>query len=342
MYNQSNYNQLDLIRMRLSLLKSLSIRLLKISLFSSLISLASLSSAQELTLDNIDSLLANSEASHSDLVEGTEKHVDWFARPGQKTPLSIIYLHGFSATHKELSPMTEMFAKQLGANVFYSRLTGHGRSDDAMSEATKEAWMADAKQAYEIGSLIGEKVILIGTSTGGTLSTWLMTQNFVEPNKLITNILISPNFAINGGGAWVLKSSMGMWFAKLVAGDYRGFTPQNEFHAKYWTERYPMEALQPMLALLDEVDELDKSKITVPQLLIYSPRDKVINVEKANETLDEMISAEVVKIPFKTSTDPAQHVLVGKGSTAKGDIQQQVDKMLRLLKGYLAGLGVNY
>ena len=291
--------------------------------------------AQEFTLSNVDALLAQSEANYPDLVKGAEKQIEWHNGTGQKTAISIVYLHGFSATHKELSPMTETLAKRLSANTFYTRLKGHGRSDDAMAEATVEAWLSDAKQAYTIGTLIGDKVIFIGTSTGGTLSTWLIAQPFIDPKKVITNILISPNFAVNGSGTWILKSSLGMWFAKLLAGDYRGFEPQNEFHAMYWTERYPMEALQPMLYLLDDVDDLDKSTITVPQLLIYSPNDKVIDVEKALETVTEMTSAEVVKYPFTTSTDPAQHVLVGKGSTTKDNYQEQVDNMLTVITDYL-------
>jgi esterase/lipase len=294
--------------------------------------------AGDLSLSTLDGALAQSESNYPDIVKGTEKQIVWHAQPGVKTPISIVYLHGFSATHKELSPMTENLAQRLGANTFYSRLRGHGRSDDAMAEATTNDWKADAREAYEIGALIGDKVLFIGTSTGGTLSTWLMTQPFIDSNKVLANILISPNFAINGSGTWILKSSVGMWFAKLISGDYRGFTPQNDFHAMYWTERYPMEALQPMLALLDDVDDIDKSKITTPHLLVYSPKDAVIDVEKAIETVDEMLSASVTKIPFTTSTDPAQHVLVGRGSIAVGDYQEQVDNMLSLLSAYIREL----
>lgn len=300
-----------------------------------------LAKAQTPTLHNVDDILMASEAQHTDLIDGTQKHVDWFANVSEKTDISIVYLHGFSASHKELSPMTETLAKQLGANAYYSRLTGHGRSDDALAEGTMAAWKADAQQAYEIGTLIGEKVILIGTSTGGTLTTWLSAQHFVDPSKVMANILISPNFAINSGSAWVLKSSLGMWFTKLIAGDYRGFEPQNEFHATYWTERYPMEALQPMLYLLDDIDDLDKSSISIPQLMIYSPTDSVIDVEKALETVSEMTSASVNIQPFTTSTDPSQHVLVGKGSRATGDYQEQVNKMLTLITTYIQGLKNN-
>lgn len=283
-------------------------------------------------------MLEQAESKYSDIVQGAQKHIAWHQDVGKKTAISVVYLHGFSATNKELSPMTEMLAEQLNANVFYTRLKGHGRSDDAMLEANIDDWKADAKQAYEIGRLIGDKVIIIGTSTGGTLSTWLMAQDFVNEENIVANILISPNYALKRSGTWILKSSIGMRLVKLISGDYRGFKPQNDFHAKYWTERYPIEAIVPMLNLLDEIDQMDKSKITVPHLLVYSPNDKVIDVNKALETVAEMVSAKVVKSPFLSSTDPSQHVLVGKASTAKGDYQSQVDEMLSLLINYINSL----
>jgi len=288
---------------------------------------------------NITAKLKSQESQFADIVDGTEKTVHWHDGVAQKTPISIVYLHGFSATHKELSPMTEQFADKLGANVYYARLSGHGRSDDAMAEASSDAWKQDAKEAYEIGSKIGDRVLLIGTSTGGTLSTWLSAQAFAD--KLFANILISPNFAIKSGGAWVLKNPVGLWLAKKLSGEYRSFTPLNEFHAKYWTERYPLDALVPMLELLDEVDELDKSGITTPQLLVYSPDDRVIDVEKALSTIKEFSAANVTIEAFASSTDPAQHVLVGRGSTAGDDVQEQVDNMLRILIPYVMNLSAD-
>ena len=287
-------------------------------------------------LTRLDKQLEESEAGYSDIVNGTQKMITWYGEPGQRTEISIVYLHGFSATHKELSPMTEQLAEKLQANVFYSRLTGHGRSDDAMAEATQEAWKKDAQQAYKIGSAIGERVILIGTSTGATLATWLSAQNFTE--QLLANILISPNFAIKSGGGWILKNSLGLWLIKQFNGNYRGFQPLNDFHARYWTERYPLEALVPMLELVDDVDELDKSKITTPQLIVYSPDDHVIDAAKVLNTAKEFTATKVTLVPFTSSTDPAQHVLVGRGSTAGEEVQQQVDNMLSILVPYVEQL----
>jgi hypothetical protein len=51
--------------------------------------------------EDIDRFLAQSEAKFHDIVPGAEKIVLWANATKTKTPLSIVYLHGFSATHKK-------------------------------------------------------------------------------------------------------------------------------------------------------------------------------------------------------------------------------------------------
>jgi hypothetical protein len=39
-------------------------------------------------------------------VPGAEKKIIWAGEAAQKTPLSIVYLHGFSATRQERAPQS--------------------------------------------------------------------------------------------------------------------------------------------------------------------------------------------------------------------------------------------
>ena len=66
--------------------------------------------------DDLEGYLKASEARFTDIVPNTEKTIIW-ANPAQKqkTPVSIIYLHGFSATRQETAPLSDMVAQQLGA-----------------------------------------------------------------------------------------------------------------------------------------------------------------------------------------------------------------------------------
>jgi len=279
-------------------------------------------------LESLTLAIEKSEQQYDDIVDGAEKHIRWYQNKAVKSELSFVYIHGFSASRQELSPVTETLADQFSANVFYTRLNGHGRSDDAMAEATIDDWKKDLQDAHDIGKIIGNNVIFISTSTGGTLVTWLLAQEGVE--QPFANIMISPNYAVQSNSAWLLKSTWGLKIAKLINGKYNTFTPINDVHAKYWTERYPLDAVMPMMLLLDEVNELDKHRITTPQLLIYSPNDKVVKAEKVIEVSQEFINSKVQLKPYLESTDPYQHVLAGVACSP-----ESTDHMVNLLSGYV-------
>ena len=61
-----------------------------------------------------------------------------------------------------------------------------------MAETTVNDWANDNYEALAIGRELGEKVIVIGVSTGGTAATWLSMQP--ESEDVLAFVLISPNF----------------------------------------------------------------------------------------------------------------------------------------------------
>ena len=278
----------------------------------------------------LEESVAKGESKYTDIVASTEKYIRWHGNTIRKSDYVIIYIHGFSASRMELSPTTELLADKIGANVFYTRLTGHGRSDDAMADATVDAWKQDALESYSIAKQMGKKIILISVSTGGTLATWLQGESAIK--NVVANIMISPNFGVKSSSASILLWPGGITLAKWISGDYRSFTPLNEKHARYWTERYPIEAVIPMLRLVKEVGDIEKSKIKIPQLFVYSPRDQVIDVEKIESTMGQYSPDIVSAYRFETSEDPAQHVLAGDACAPKS-----TEKMVKLLEQYILG-----
>ncbi|UCD68174.1 MAG: hypothetical protein JSW48_15555 [Betaproteobacteria bacterium] len=120
---------------------------------------------------DIDAYVTETESRFADLREGTEKLI--IRHPtakGRKTPLAVVYLHAFSASRQELSPVPEQLAKRLGANLLLTRLSGHGSPGDALGYVTVEDWLTDAVEASQIGRALGDRVLLMGTSTEGTLA----------------------------------------------------------------------------------------------------------------------------------------------------------------------------
>ncbi|QXD15917.1 alpha/beta fold hydrolase [Rhodocaloribacter litoris] len=223
---------------------------------------------------DLDAYLAAAEARFDDLRPGVEKTIVW-ADPAtrSRTPVAVVYLHGFSATREETRPLCDTLAARLGANLFYTRLTGHGRTGEALAAATASDWLHDALEALAVGRRLGERVMLVGTSTGGTLATWLAAR---YPEALAAVILISPNFGPKDPRTEIFLWPWGDALARAVAGDEHAWEPANEAQARFWTTRYPIEALRPMMAVVAHVNDLDLEAITTPVLVIYSPNDQVV------------------------------------------------------------------
>ena len=132
---------------------------------------------------DLDAYLVKREANTPNLRAGLGREIIWaFPSSKAKTPISIVYVHGFSASKGEVRPLPDLVAKALGANLYYTRLTGHGQDGAAMATATVNDWVNDYAEAMAIGRAIGEKVIVMGTSTGGGLITWGLTQTALTEN----------------------------------------------------------------------------------------------------------------------------------------------------------------
>ena len=144
-------------------------------------------------LDKLDGYLSESESRITGIREGCEKKIVWYNSQRQQTDLAIVYIHGFSASRMETWPLCDRLAEAMGANLFYTRLTGHGQDGYALGTATVEDWLTDGMEAMAIGQHLGKTFILVGTSTGGTLATWLAAQSSVAP-LIHRLILLSPNF----------------------------------------------------------------------------------------------------------------------------------------------------
>ena len=227
-------------------------------------------------LDELDAYLAAAEQGISHLVPGAEKTIHWASADKTRTPVSFVYLHGYSASRQEAHPLTDVVAEAHSANVYYARLTGHGRDGQAMALATTAAWKRDVTEAYRIGAMLGEKVVVVSLSTGGTLATWLAAQSFAD--QLNAVVLISPNFAVHSPVLGALNLPViGPALLSLFGDMERGWTPRNEGHAEFWTERYPIRSVQPLAQIMTEVEHIDKAAITVPALMIYSAADSVID-----------------------------------------------------------------
>lgn len=241
----------------------------------------------------------------------SQKHVLWVDPVSKaQTEYSVVYIHGFSATMEEIRPVPDMVAEALGANVFYTRLSGHGRDGLAMAEASLPDWREDMAEALEIGRRIGKKVIVISTSTGGTLTTLALAEG--EPG-VAGVVMVSPNYRLKAEGAFLLTWPFARSFVPLILGPERSFPPENESHARWWTTKYPTVALLPMAAAVKEAVRSDIENIDVPALFIFSDADEVVDAGTTRTVASRWGGAvSVWPVRLEEGDDRMSHVIAGR------------------------------
>jgi esterase/lipase len=263
--------------------------------------------------DGLEAYLAAAEADVAKvhgIVDGSEKRIRWHGKAGARSGIAVVYLHGFSATRQEINPIPELVARSLDANLFETRLHGHGRERERMSGVNAEDWLADGVEALTIGAAIGERLLIIGTSTGATLALALAEHPLFE--RVDSLVFISPNWGPAGGSTELGTGPYGPQLVRLIAGEERSWTAANEEQERYWTTRYPTSAIVEMLRLVKLADRLTERATVDQALLIYSPSDDVVSVPKL---LDGFERLPVARKEIERMDEPrslSTHVLAGR------------------------------
>ncbi len=225
-------------------------------------------------LNQIVSYVSTQEAAHK-LRPNNEARIVWANDSfKQKTNYSMVYLHGFSASQEEGNPVHRNISKAFGCNLYLSRLDEHGidTSEQLLNLNADDYWES-AKQALAIGKQLGEKVILMGTSTGGTQALQLAA---AFPNDVAGIILYSPNIAIFDGNATLLNNPWGLQIARMVKkSNYNDPEDMRPIYKQYWNKPYRLEALVALEEMVESsMTKETFEKVKQPTLMIYYYKDE--------------------------------------------------------------------
>lgn len=261
----------------------------------------------------------SAEESRHRIKPNNEARIIWNDSTKQKTPYSIVYLHGFSASQAEGDPIHRMFAKEFGCNLYLPRISDHGiDTTDALLLFTAERAWESAKEALAVGEQLGEKVILLSTSTGGTLALKLAAE---FPEDVYALISLSPNIAINDPAAFLLNDPWGLHIARMVMGGKYRVTDASEEHARYWNKKYRLESLTELEELLESSMKKELfARVNQPSLILYyykneEEQDPQVKVSAMLDMHGQLGTPNDLKIA-KAMPDAGAHVL-GSSMTSK-------------------------
>ncbi len=251
-------------------------------------------------LTEIESYVRAVEDTVSKLKVGNGAKIIWADSLNKtKTPIAIVYIHGFGASNMEGDPVHRKVAEHFGANLYLARLPEHGVArENSMEYLSADLLLEGARQAYMIGKSLGDSVIVIGTSMGGALTLTLAS----ERPDIKAVVLYSPAIREYGDG---LEQFFRPW-AKPIASRYlfeNGIRklPREQEKANYWSTSYHINGYESLAVLLrSKMTEKTFNKIKQPLFLGYffkndSVQDFVVSVPKMDEMFQQLGTPDSLK-----------------------------------------------
>ena len=240
----------------------------------------------------LEAEIKQEEEKNSNIKEDNQARIVWHdSIQKNKTPYSIVYIHGFSASQGEGIPLHREFAKRYGCNLYLCRLYEHGLiEEEPMINLTPGKLLESAKRAVAIGKKLGDKVILMSTSSGGTLSLYIASGN-PDIHSIIT---YSPNIDLYDEKSWLLTQPWGLQMARIIlGGKYYTFHGPPGFE-KYWTSKYRIESIISLKSFINATMNGETfGKINQPVFMGYyfkneEEQDKVVSVKRMLEMFAQL------------------------------------------------------
>lgn len=268
--------------------------------------------AIDIPLTQLDQFIANKEATVKNLKPDNQSRIIW-ADSIRKTEYAVVYLHGFSASIWEGDGIHTQFAERYGANLYLARQQDHGIADkNTFLNLTPKNYMDSAKEAVAIGQLLGEKVILMSCSTGGTHSLYLTAHN---PEMVHAQIMYSPNIAVANPAIQLTTMPWGEYLASgLIGENVKSGAYGKPGMQNYATTEYHTKGIIALEALLEQtMTPKTFNKISSPYFVGYyykneEAQDPVVSVAAMLEMAEQTATPDKQKrlVPF---ADVNNHVL---------------------------------
>ena len=285
----------------------------------------------ELSIENIETYIDQKERKVKGLKPNNESEIIWADQAGVKTKYSIVYLHGWSASKQEGAPVHYRLAETFGANLYLPRLYAHGIEKQVpFEELTADKLIKSAKEAIAYGQLLGEELIVVSTSTGGSLALYLAS----EIENLKAMVLYSPNIEIYSSTAKILDKPWGAQIAKKIQRSDQFYPDVPQRRKPFWNDHYAVSALPELQTFLStHMNKATFKTVDEPLFLGYyykneEEQDKVVSIDAMLEMYQEIATPESKKYKV-TFPEAGNHIIASPlASAAVEEVYQETAQFL--------------
>jgi len=283
-------------------------------------------------LPTLEKQINEGEAAEKGIRPDCQARIVWAdSTKKEKTKIAFVYIHGFSASQEEGNPIHRNIAKKYGGNLYLARLTGHGvdLGDSTMKNVTADDFINSAEYALAVGKTLGDEVVIISTSFGGSLTTYLASKH----PEIKAIVMYSPCIKLYDSNAELLDNHWGFVIGKAVTGsEILDFPAANPQKAKYWSHHYHLNAVIALQNFLTNVMIPETfAKIKCPAFMGYyykneEQQDKVVSVPAMLKMFDELGSTNKKKVAFSNA---GNHILASPiVSKDVANVQKETEKFL--------------
>lgn len=259
----------------------------------------------------LEQQLIESENNEPGIKTGCEAKIVWAdSAIKTKTKQVILYLHGGTSSHMDADPVHRNLAKKLEANLFLSRLPGHGVDvgDATLASVTADDFLYAAERAYAIASSLGDEVIVMGSSFGGALAIYLASQH----PEIKGLVLYSPCVKTYDERMEMFVKPWGLWMVKkAMRSETFDVESPDATYSKYWTTHYNLNFMASFQNTLECTMTSDRFKnVTCPVFMGYwykndVEQDRIASVPAMLKMYEQLGCSFKVKRAFSNAGNHA-------------------------------------
>ncbi len=230
----------------------------------------------------------------------------------EKDGLAFLYLHGFGATRGEGEMVVEELAESLQANAYYVRLPGHGLNAEAHAAATFDQYLNTCEEALLHMPLLGKKVVLIASSTGSLIATYLAHKH---PKLVHAAILTAPLWDFGNKTTRILNFPGGLEIGQLALGKERDARwkedPEKRQHPdyyKHWLAKQKFSAVVNLNNLRRFIVDAEKIKSLEPPVMVMIYYK---DAKHYDDTIDIKVIREWLQVPGKSQKNKLVEIADG-------------------------------